>query len=1308
MATTQSALQLLDKTTTALLERLDTLIQDQHAARAKLEAEHFQAHERLRDDTRERIRTVLREHEAAAAQARQQHETLQQELQHCQRQYLEQFKALKQALKQRYRQYHRRVEQATKSYREVAWESGAIHEATKAGVQSDLETYGNQVDQLCTQAGEVRRAAMEIAAQWSLAQLVVPTYRPEPAETAAKLRTELAAATERASQQLHTARHWPRLGTSGLVSIALGQLVAAAGAITIALLVAPLAGVFAFFFLAPLVGGLFYLAHWFLQRRRVRQLLTEALMLAAWVEENGIACVRMMQLEGQQRIQRDAQRHRQELKRLKSRLRDELAAARHDYRQAAHTIQEKHILPLRKLQSKILTLQARLDGYLDQALAKVRAERRAALEAARRQHRERQAALTDAHHKQSHALRECFQRELQELQASVARLWRDVRSRFPDWATFAAHAWTPPRDPARYLLLGQIELDLVRDFNAAADWFNRPEERLLVLPALVPLPLPAPLLLNVGSDQKRAAVTWQRTLAARYLQAVPPGRFTLHLFDPAFLGDPFAGLMHLADYDRRLVAGRIWSEPRLIDEQLGLLQQQLETVIQVLLRDRFETLREYNQQAGQVAEPFRLVLLTDCPDGLAETALQKLHAVAVNAPRCGVSIVALRAGGEGAEEPQAAHRLGPFASVALPASFRDGSLWLHNALADRSIRIRLEAAPPTGVLTELVHRVGELSVDALRVEVPMQQIAPPAERWWKGSTHDGLEVPLGVVGAGQVQYLRLGKGTAQHVLVAGRTGSGKSNLLHVLITAAALQYSPRELLLYLVDFKKGVEFKAYAAYDLPQACVVAIESEREFGLSVLQQLDREMQRRGELFRAAGVQDLPAFRHRRPEEPMPRILLVVDEFQEFFVEDDQIAQQASLLLDRLVRQGRAFGIHVLLGSQTLSGAYALARSTVSQMGVRIALQCSEGDAHLILSEDNPAARLLSRPGEAIYNDANGLVEGNQRFQIAWLPALERDRYLKQVRGLAERHGLWRPGPLQVFEGNLPAELGRNERLQRCVAAPWAPAERVPPPTLWLGESVAIPQPVAVVLEPQAGKNLLLVGQDPASAAGVLAACILSAAVQCPPPSVAPQAGMRIYVLDEAPPERSARPLWHRLRDQLPHEIVIVPKGEVDSTIAQLWQQLHSRDDGNGTKTLLIFYDLGRFRSLRAEEELFSFAESTVSADRPDRQFRTLYEQGPEAGMHVIAWSDTLANVQRCLGRSGLREFGLRVAFQMGANDSTTLIDSPNAAKLGVHRALLYDEERGVLEKFRPYGTPDDETLADLARRILRRYHAGAAR
>ncbi len=352
--------------------------------------------------------------------------------------------------------------------------------------------------------------------------------------------------------------------------------------------------------------------------------------------------------------------------------------------------------------------------------------------------------------------------------------------------------------------------------------------------------------------------------------------------------------------------------------------------------------------------------------------------------------------------------------------------------------------------------------------MPFEFIAPPSDAYWTSDSRNGVDVPLGRAGATKLQSLALGKGTCQHVLIAGKTGSGKSTLLHALITNAALRYSPDEVELYLIDFKKGVEFKVYAALELPHARVIAVESEREFGLSVLQRLDVELKRRGDLFREVGVQDLKGFRDARPDTPMPRILFIVDEFQEFFVEDDKIAQEVSLLLDRLVRQGRAFGIHVNLGSQTLGGAYSLARSTLGQMAVRIALQCSEADAHLILSEDNTAARLLTRPGEAIYNDANGLIEGNNLFQVVWLSDEKREEYLRQIQELARAHHRPPATPI-VFEGNLPAVASKNPLLNPLIEAPaWPEPPRVE--QAWLGDAIAIKDPTAAVFRPQSGSNL----------------------------------------------------------------------------------------------------------------------------------------------------------------------------------------------------------------------------------------------
>ena len=280
---------------------------------------------------------------------------------------------------------------------------------------------------------------------------------------------------------------------------------------------------------------------------------------------------------------------------------------------------------------------------------------------------------------------------------------------------------------------------------------------------------------------------------------------------------------------------------------------------------------------------------------------------------------------------------------------------------------------------------------------------------------------------------------------------------------------------------------------MPHARVIAIESEREFGLSVLQKLDAELKRRGDQFREIGVQDLKGFRKAKPGTRLPRILLIVDEFHELFVEDDKIAQESGLLMDRLVRQGRAFGMHVLLGSQTLGGAYSLARSTLGQMAVRIALQCGEADAHLILSEENSAARLLNRPGEAIYNDANGRKEGNNPFQVVWLSDQEREGYLKRIRERADQDGTrWKNWQI-VFEGNVPALVKPQPLLDKLLRErTWS--EPTGGAKAWLGEAIAIKDPTAAPFRPQNGCNLLLIGQRDEAALGIMATTLISLAAQ----------------------------------------------------------------------------------------------------------------------------------------------------------------------------------------------------------------------
>ncbi len=878
------------------------------------------------------------------------------------------------------------------------------------------------------------------------------------------------------------------------------------------------------------------------------------------------------------------------------------------------------------------------------------------------------------------------------------------------------------------------------------------------LPALIKFPEQASLVFRTNANARPVAVQAVQALLLRLLTALPPGKVRLTIFDPVSLGQNFSAFMHLADYNEQLVTNRIWTEAPQIEQRLTDVTAHMENVIQKYLRNQFDTIEQYNAYAGEIAEPYRFVVVCDFPQAFTEASARRLVSIAQSGPRCGVYVLVIA---DVKQSLPAGFDWPDLEQHAVVFRWQNGRfLWPEPHLAQ--LPLALETPPQSQQFVSIVHKAGELAKDAHRVEVPFEFVAPAPEDYWKGDTRSGVQVAVGRSGATKRQNLELGKGTSQHVLIAGKTGSGKSTLLHCLITNAALKYSPQELELYLIDFKKGVEFKTYAAHQLPHARVVAVESEREFGLSVMKRLDEELKIRGDKFRDLGVQDLRGYREladtRDDLPPLPRILFVVDEFQEFFVEDDRLAQEAGQLLDRLVRQGRAFGIHVLFGSQTLGGSYSLPRSTIGQMAVRIALQCSEADAHLILSEDNTAARLLSRPGEAIYNDANGLVEGNNPFQVTWLPDSRRDHYLDQVMRLWDAHPQWPRRSQIVFEGNVPALIQRNDWLLDASKHP--PLEAGRPARAWLGEAVAIKDPTAAVFHRQSGSNVLVLGQQDETALNVLAAALISLAVQHPgtthssgkpsrevathptqpdpkpsdhqqlnddsldegqvtatdsreshrapeapgesaaagEPAAEVPSAEQVFLLDGTPADSPQHGKLRTLAEWLPLAVELVDRRSLEGSLGRVAAEVKRRlaaDEAEAPACYLVIYDLSRFRTLRRSEDDFGFSRyDEDKAAGPDQLLAEILRDGPSVGVHTIAWCDTLANLQRTLDRSGQREFEMRVLFQMSANDSSTLIDGPQASRLGPNRALLFQEDQGVFEKFRPYAWPERAWLQQL--------------
>jgi hypothetical protein len=368
--------------------------------------------------------------------------------------------------------------------------------------------------------------------------------------------------------------------------------------------------------------------------------------------------------------------------------------------------------------------------------------------------------------------------------------------------------------------------------------------------------------------------------------------------------------------------------------------------------------------------------------------------------------------------------------------------------------------------------------------------------------------------------------------------------------------------------------------------------------------------------------------------MPRSLLIIDEFQEFFVEDDAVAQSASLLFDRIVRQGRAFGIHVLLGSQTLGGAYSLARATIGQMVIRVALQCNEADSYLIMDENNSAPRLLSRPGEGIYNDAAGAMEGNSPFQVVWLPDDERDQWLDKVGELAAQHPERHyAGPI-VFEGNAPADIRENDLFRAALED--TPSAAPVAGRIWIGAPNSIKGPTEAVFQRQSGNHLLIVGQRDEATLTMLGVSLLALAAQYP------KGAAKFVFFQSAPPGTPEADFLDRIVRAIPHPIVAVPANGVPAAMNDLATELQARSANESgvheaPPVFLFIHGLHKFKKLRHEDDFSFSAGGTEAGPDPGVQFEKVISEGSGNGLHIITTVDTLNSVNHFMSRKALSEF-----------------------------------------------------------------------
>lgn len=277
-------------------------------------------------------------------------------------------------------------------------------------------------------------------------------------------------------------------------------------------------------------------------------------------------------------------------------------------------------------------------------------------------------------------------------------------------------------------------------------------------------------------------------------------------------------------------------------------------------------------------------------------------------------------------------------------------------------------------------------------------------RWYPEDMKSRVVLAVGVGEQNKIQWVNLND--FPHWLIGGSTGTGKSNLMNVLFSTLISFYTPQELRILSIDLKGGLELGAYK--DTPHIIGAPVE-ELEDCAEALAQMEAEMQRRFGLLKAVGAKDLYSYNRICTDNPLPRIVIVIDEFART-VDAGDLTKRIHSSLMQLTSMSRAAGINIIVCTQdprvdTLPGKIK------SNLVVRIAMHTTSFSASKIIIDTGHAAKIAAIKGRAVLS-IDGLPKEVQT------PYISEDS-IKAAIAIAS--GMGNAMPL-----NLPAPAASNEQ------------------------------------------------------------------------------------------------------------------------------------------------------------------------------------------------------------------------------------------------------------------------------------------
>ena len=417
------------------------------------------------------------------------------------------------------------------------------------------------------------------------------------------------------------------------------------------------------------------------------------------------------------------------------------------------------------------------------------------------------------------------------------------------------------------------------------------------IPKVIPFPLDK-VLYNYDADN----IHYIYQYILRVLQISPLNKIDFLFIDTKTLGKTFNFIRPILN-NNFIYKQRILTYADEIEEALKELVDYLENLLQKQLSG-VQDWKEYNMKNPNTLLPLKVLIINGFPEQFSVNSLLYLSRIVKFGSIAGINSLILM---DSIEKDNKALKKVEKIILENALNIENMESFLKYDFKALKLSNELEPLPSVINIKTFLEQINQAYMKTSTIKGEIDSFWNDGN-FWKSLSTQGIKVPMGWDSNENIVNFEIGfEYSEHHTLVGGRSGSGKSNLVNVIIQNIAYMYSPDEVELFLLDYKDGVEFNSYTKPYLTHASLIAVNSNVSYGVSFLEYILEEKNRRSELFKQTNSKDFKEYREKTTNK-LSRIVIIIDEFQTLFTTKDKM--KIEQIFAEILRKGRSLSlIHI---------------------------------------------------------------------------------------------------------------------------------------------------------------------------------------------------------------------------------------------------------------------------------------------------------------------------------------------------------------------------------------------------------------